>query len=238
MSDTKATKEKIFAAAEHLLQDGYSLESITIRKIRTLNNNGGSLSTITKFLSQWKEQKLNQHNLNISIPVDLSDKLNASMEDIWFTAIKAARQHFEAQIVENSSLKEDLNLHQEETTALETKNKALTNELSEHLNRFVRIIDANKELFFTQTSKIEDAISSEDIGKIKATFDTYIKLQRDHLDLALDDQNKLLSNYINNLEINGKEVEPTTNTTTPASADLKESAQLVKNSINEVDKIN
>jgi len=236
MSKTIATKGNVYKAAESLLQDGINIEDISVRMV-TKQVGGGSPNVVGPILDKWRKERLNQHNSEIPMPLELSKNTETFLNNTWYTAVKCAREYFESKISENTRLHDDINEYIEQTTELETSIEKLTNELADKDKRFITLINANQELFFKQSSKIEDALATGDLDKINTTFNNYFKLQREQFNLVVEDQQKLLSNYMNSLEINDKDFDPTAiNTNSPA--DLKQSAKLVEASITEADKVN
>jgi len=234
MTTAKATKKTVFSAAESLAQDGYSLSHITVRKVKEITE--GSLSTVSKFLSEWKQESQNKHDLNIPIPLALSQEVETIVAAIWYAAVTKSRSHFESSIADYATLQDDLTLYKDEVSKLENENQALTDELANNAKRFVSIIDDSKEVFYTHSSKVKDAIAEGEMNKTNAAFDVFHETLTSQLKMSLDDQQIILSNYINKLEIIDQEVEIATENTN-TSIDLKQSEKLVEASITQADQI-
>jgi len=234
MSKPKATEKTVFAAAESLLQDGLPPREITNRKIRDLTD--GSLATISPLLNKWKQKIQAQEHLQIDMPLVLSQSMDICLRDSWHAALHLAREHFSKEISDYANLKDDLDLYATELANLEDKNQQLSNDLSLNAQRFVSVINDTKEVFHSQAGMVKNVIAEGDIEKITAAFDSMHEQLNSQLKKSLDDQQSILSHYINKLEIgdpNAEEIEEKVATLT----DLKQDSQHIMNTVDEVNKI-
>ena len=235
MTTAKATPDSVHLAAESLLQDGLSIESINARKI--CEKTGGSFSTISPLLAEWKELRCNEHNLEIPMPSYLSSNLDTMLTKVWYVAVKEVRAQFQSEINECNSLKDDLDLCSTEIVTLESEITRLSEQNKAETTRFLIIIDALKEVFYSHSGKVNDAISEGEQAKIMTVFNTFHKALDSKLKLSISDQQAVLSDYINNLDIEVKETCTATDDITIQTG-LKESAEQIEQTIADADNIN
>ncbi len=129
--NTIATREKVFAAADKLFAQG---EIVTKEKVRK-EVKGGSHSTISKYLREWKEQEDNEIPVKTYPMPESIKKTYDEMRDIhWNAFCTRYEQITDNQIIaeleeENNTLRERLEVTEEDSIRLkqlqELYNKAI-----------------------------------------------------------------------------------------------------------------
>ncbi len=234
MSKPKATEKTVFAAAESLLQDGLSPRDITNRKILDLTD--GSLTTISPLLNKWKDKIQALEILGIEMPLELANSMDIYTRDSWSIALKLAREHFREEISDYINLKDDLDLCMTELTDMKNQNQQLSDDLSMNTQRFVTVINDTKEVFHNQAGIIKNAIAEGDIERISVTFDSLYEQLNSQLKKSLDDQQSILSHYINTQEIGNPDTEETEEKVATLT-DLKQDSQRIEDTVDEAKKI-
>lgn len=80
------TEKKVFAAADALELEG---KRVTVMNVRT-KLGGGSYSTITPLVKQWREERAEKEVLSASLPDELEDAVDDFARRLWLEASKIA----------------------------------------------------------------------------------------------------------------------------------------------------
>jgi len=199
MTKAIATKDNVEAAAEKLLQDGVTIGKINAEQIKHLLG-GGSYTTITPLLNDWKNERLDQHVIEVPMPKEIAQIIDIAIRKLWYVAMKMARAHFSTQLEDKEDLEEENKYLVSENKELETKINKINTELDQNKKRFIAVIEACKEGFFTQAGTLRTVIESNNPDAVLSQFEEFYNHQKELLSGALEDQHKIINNHLNNLQ--------------------------------------
>ena len=93
------TEKSVWKAAEKLLSEGFDLSDITNTMIKK-ELGGGSMSTITPLVRDWKSAKLESRGLAFEMPADFKNFIQDSGAQAWRIAVAQANSAFETKFEE------------------------------------------------------------------------------------------------------------------------------------------
>ncbi|MBF0366609.1 MAG: DNA-binding protein [Oligoflexia bacterium] len=135
MSTPGITKDQVFTAAESLLKSG---QHPTLQLIRE-ELKGGSFSTISKYLSEWKESKSKQ---TIDVP-EIPLELAGYIKKIWAAAYKESSRLFES---EREAIRIEREKFQEQHDSLLSAIERVEEERDGERTNVMRLKQQNEEL--------------------------------------------------------------------------------------------
>lgn len=126
------TNEEIHSIADELVAKGQRPTLAAIRKAL----GGGSFSTISEAMKEWREQKHNQELLEARIPENLSGQMQQMFANICQLAMTEARAEVEKELAESKN----------EAEQARFEYRKLTNTYGEIESRIKGIVAQNKSL--------------------------------------------------------------------------------------------
>ena len=130
MSEVKATREAVFAAADAIKLAG---DRPTIRKI--CERTGGSYTTVKNEFEAWQQSELDDKEAAATVPESVLEKSAAFGRALWHIAQKHAQQALEEAearfTAENAKLSQDLEFAQIEISKLEAAGASQAEKLNE-----------------------------------------------------------------------------------------------------------
>ena len=130
------TKERIFAAADQLLEEG---KNPTLANVRSVLG-GGSFTTISEAMQEWKADRLAPTApIREAAPQPVFDRVQTLANDIWSAALEIANSRLKADREALEAAREEMDSEKAEAAEIADQ---MSNEI-EHLKRQLEVATTN-----------------------------------------------------------------------------------------------
>lgn len=110
------TKDQVFQAADELFAEGKAPSLVEIRKMI----GSGSYSTISSMLAEWKSASRAGEVVDVDVPDEIQDAIDAAGARIWAAAVKLAESGVQLTKDESAQLAKDAQAARDEALQLAT----------------------------------------------------------------------------------------------------------------------